>query len=155
MEAGEAEGAGVVEPDRDDDLRWLLDEEAMDVLRVTFDEDSTTVSGFRRAAGEFLDELAVLHPASAPDARENIVLIVSELASNAVQFAPGPVTLSLRPTIEGVHVTMCDSSPVAPVGRAPSQNFGGLGWHLVKALAEQVSVVTGKTGKEIHAFLPW
>lgn len=139
----------------DESFRWLLEQEAAGVLRVRFDGAPGTVSGCRRAAQAFLDKLAVVRPATVAEARENIVLLVSELATNAVRFAPGPLSLAMRPTVEGVHVTVGDSSLVPPVGRAPGREAGGLGWHLVNALARQVSVVLVEDGKEIHAFLEW
>jgi hypothetical protein len=32
---------------------------------------------------------------------------------------------------------------------------GGIGWHLVHALCDQVSVIVRPDGKDIHVFLPW
>jgi anti-sigma regulatory factor (Ser/Thr protein kinase) len=95
-------------------------------------------------------------PASA-EHWDDILLIVTELAANAVQYAPGPFALRLRRTFDGVHVTLRDTNPTPPAPRAfdPRSGGGGVGWHLVHALCDQVSVVTDDRGKDVHAFLPW
>ncbi|MEV0521858.1 ATP-binding protein [Streptomyces sp. NPDC050439] len=55
-----------------------------------------------------------------------------------------------------MHVMVCDTSPISPRPRAPGPDgSGGLGWALINTLAQQVSVITGKYGKEINAFMPW
>ncbi|MFJ6728755.1 MULTISPECIES: ATP-binding protein [unclassified Streptomyces] len=124
------------------------------------------VTGARLETEEFLRALALAVPPAAPECWHDIVLIVTELASNAVQYAPGPFTLELRSTFDGVHVTVADTSPVAPTPRPfhPDSGGGGIGWHLIHTLCSQVSVVprdggagdgSDEGGKDIHVFLPW
>ncbi|WP_416981661.1 ATP-binding protein [Streptomyces sp. T028] len=124
---------------------------------VRFAGEPHDVTGARLAAEEFLDALAEVSPPSAPECWHDIVLIVTELASNAVRFAPGPFELGLRPTFDGVHVTLHDTSAVVPFPRPfrPRSGGGGIGWYLVQALCTQVSVVPDGVGKEVHVFLPW
>ncbi|WP_330347230.1 ATP-binding protein [Streptomyces sp. NBC_00582] len=124
---------------------------------VRFPGEPHDVTGARLAAEEFLGALAETVPPTAPECWHDIVLIVTELASNAVQFAPGPFELGLRPTFDGVHVTLHDTSAVMPAPRRfrPDTGSGGIGWYLIETLCTQVSVVPDGTGKEVHVFLPW
>ncbi|MFI7497917.1 ATP-binding protein [Streptomyces sp. NPDC049687] len=124
---------------------------------VGFAGEPHDVTGARLAAEEFLDELAQAAPPTAPECWHDIVLIVTELASNAVQYAPGPFELGLRPTFDGVHVTLHDTSSVVPSARPfrPDSGGGGIGWYLIETLSTQVSVVTNEAGKDVHVFLPW
>ncbi|GHF35192.1 ATP-binding protein [Streptomyces griseoluteus] len=123
----------------------------------SFPGELPNVTGARLAAEEFLRGLAREAPPSAPEYWDDILLVVTELAANAVQFAPGPFGLRMRRTFDGVHVTMHDTSTVVPEPRPfrPSSGGGGIGWHLVHTLCDQVSVVVVEDGKDIHAFLPW
>jgi anti-sigma regulatory factor (Ser/Thr protein kinase) len=63
----------------------------------------------------------------------------------------------MRRTFDGVHVAVHDTSTTPPTPRSfhPSQGGGGIGWHLIHALSDQVSVVPKAGGKEVHVFLPW
>ncbi|MFC4333299.1 ATP-binding protein [Streptomyces andamanensis] len=115
------------------------------------------VTGARLAAEEFLDDLARRALPAAPEHWDDILLVVTELAANAVQYAPGPFVLCLRRTFDGVHVTLSDTSTTPPAPRPfhPSRGGGGIGWHLIHTLSDQVSVVVTGQGKDIHVFLPW
>lgn len=124
---------------------------------VRFAGQPHDVTGARLAAENFLRDLTRASPPSAPEYWHDIVLIVTELASNAVQYAPGPFALHLRPTFDGVHVTLHDTNPTPPAPRPfrPNSGGGGIGWHLIQTLCSQVSVVTDDDGKDVHVFLPW
>ncbi|MFE9312516.1 ATP-binding protein [Streptomyces sp. NPDC088353] len=115
------------------------------------------VTGARLAAEEFLDEVARLSLPAAPEHWDDILLVVTELAANAVQYAPGPFELRMRRTFDGVHVTLSDTSTTRPAPRPfrPSRGGGGIGWHLIHTLCDQVSVVVNDHGKDVHVFLPW
>ncbi|WP_189956237.1 ATP-binding protein [Streptomyces alanosinicus] len=116
-----------------------------------------SVTEARLAAEEFLGALATRSPPAAHEYWDDILLVVTELAANVVQYAPGPFGLRMRRTFDGVHVTMCDTSTARPEPRpfVPRTGVGGIGWHLVRTLCTQVSVVVHEDGKDIHAFLPW
>ena len=110
----------------------------------------------RLAAEEFLRDLSRSSPPTAPEYWGDILLVVTELAANAVQYAPGPFELRLRRAEGEVHVTLSDTSTAEPSPRPPgSFGAGGVGWHLIQTLCTQVSVVTHGHGKDVHAFLPW
>ncbi|MEV5440825.1 ATP-binding protein [Streptomyces sp. NPDC052682] len=115
------------------------------------------VTGARLAAEEFLRDLARSAPPSAPEYWDDILLVVTELAANAVQYAPGPFALRMRRTFDGVHVVLHDTSTTPPAPRPfdPRSGGGGIGWHLIHTLCDQVSVVTDDHGKDVHVFLPW
>lgn len=115
------------------------------------------MTGARLAAEEFLGDLGQSVPPTTPEHWDDILLVVTELAANAVQYAPGPFVLRMRRTFDGVHVTLRDTNPTPPAPRSfdPRTGGGGIGWHLVHALCDQVSVVTDERGKDVHVFLPW
>jgi anti-sigma regulatory factor (Ser/Thr protein kinase) len=115
------------------------------------------VTDARLAADGYLRALARTAPPSAAEHWDDILLVVTELAANTIQYAPGPFELRMRPVFDGVHVTLRDTSTTPPTPRRfrPSRGGGGIGWHLVQALCDQVSVIVRPDGKDIHAFLPW
>ncbi|MGW2033943.1 MULTISPECIES: ATP-binding protein [Streptomyces] len=123
----------------------------------SFPGELRNVTGARLAAEEFLCALARDAPPGAHEYWDDILLVVTELAANAIQYAPGPFDLRMRRTFDGVHVTMRDTSTTRPEPRPfhPRTGGGGIGWHLVHTLCTQVSVVVHDHGKDIHAFLPW
>ncbi|ORT55788.1 ATP-binding protein [Streptomyces sp. CB03238] len=131
--------------------------EVGDAFTARFDGEISDVTDIRLAARLFLGTLMRHDPSSSSESGSDILLVVTELASNAIQYAPGPFTLRMRRTFDGVHVTVADQNPAPPTPRTcdPTRGAGGLGWHLIQALSRQVSVVPNQGGKEIHAFLPW
>lgn len=122
-----------------------------------FTGEPRDVTGARLAAQEFLRTLARASPPAAPECWDDVLLVVTELAANAVQYAPGPFALRMRRTFDGVHVTLHDTSTTPPAPRPfdPRCGRGGIGWHLVQALCDQVSVVADEHGKDVHVFMPW
>ncbi|MFF8288699.1 ATP-binding protein [Streptomyces sp. NPDC016309] len=125
-------------------------------LSARFDGDIGNVTDARLAAGLFLDTLGCSDPPTEADSRDDVMLVVTELAANAVQYAPGPFALRVRRTFDGVHVMVRDGNPEPPrpVPRSSAGKPGGLGWLIVQALGE-VSVLLQEDGKEVHVFLPW
>jgi anti-sigma regulatory factor (Ser/Thr protein kinase) len=115
------------------------------------------VTSARLVAQDFLSTLARTSPPRAAECWHDILLVVTELAANAVQYAPGPFDLTLRRTFDGVHITLHDTSTVRPEPRpfVPRTGTGGIGWRLVHTLCDQVSVIVTRDGKDIHVFLPW
>ncbi|GAA5006312.1 MULTISPECIES: ATP-binding protein [Streptomyces] len=144
-----------IEPSRDKNRSGA----EIETLTMTFAGRLQNVTDARLAAEGFLRDLARASPPSAAEHWDDVLLVVTELAANTIQYAPGPFELHMRPTItrDGVHVTLRDGSSTPPTPRRfrPSEGGGGIGWHLVHALCDQVSVVTRPDGKDVHAFLPW
>ncbi|NBM19127.1 ATP-binding protein [Streptomyces sp. GC420] len=121
-----------------------------------FDGLPRHVTDARLAAASFVAELAGRRAPANPDAPDDVVLVVAELVVNCVCWAPGPFTLTLRDTGEGVHIEVGDTShdpprptPMDMTGR------GGVGWYVINALAEEAVVVDEPFGKTVHVFLPW
>jgi anti-sigma regulatory factor (Ser/Thr protein kinase) len=124
--------------------------QSRDELRLDQRADSVAVARDRTqtllgASGEF-----------DPRRRDEIVLVVSELVSNAVEHAPGPYSLLLAIVEDGVCVHVRDSSRQVPHSRQPDQNGGGgYGWYVVNKLASHVGTDVTGDGKVVIAFLPW
>ncbi|MGW7268125.1 ATP-binding protein [Streptomyces sp. NPDC054842] len=134
-----------------------LSGEHIETLSSSFAGQLRNVTDARLTAEGFLTALARTARPSAPEHWDDILLVVTELAANSIQYAPGPFELRMRRTFDGVHVTLRDTSTTAPAPRPfhPREGGGGIGWHLVHALSDQVSVVLRSDGKDVHAFLPW
>ncbi|MFD5103554.1 ATP-binding protein [Streptomyces albidochromogenes] len=122
-----------------------------------FDGVLSDVTAARDRASDFLYELARLHPPAALDAHDDALLVVTELASNAFAFAPGPFVLTLGMVMGGtLRVALADTNPTPPRPRPVSlAGRGGVGWHLINTLAEQTISVPEAEGKTVHVFLPW
>ncbi|MDJ0385943.1 ATP-binding protein [Streptomyces sp. G-G2] len=107
----------------------------------------------RERARGFLDALA--RPL-AREAEQSVVLVVSELVTNALRHSGGTYTLELTAHPDGVEVAVHDPSPQAPVMHTPDlTGTGGFGWRMVNrlALATHVTAAPGG-GKTVRALLP-
>ncbi|WP_323183801.1 ATP-binding protein [Streptomyces sp. NBC_01306] len=93
----------------------------------------------REAAFRFL---AGLHPAPPAHVSQNLVLLVSELVTNALRHAGGVTVLRLRADRCSVEVAVVDPSPAHPQDRTPdlAGRNGGFGWPMVQRLARTVAV---------------
>jgi anti-sigma regulatory factor (Ser/Thr protein kinase) len=114
---------------------------------------TTSVAGTRESTRDFLDRLG--HPMAA-EAADTVVLVVSELVTNALRHGGGTCTLDLTAHPDGIEVAVHDPSPQAPRMRTPDLNdgTGGFGWPMVNRLA-RATAVTPRTpgGKTVSALL--
>ena len=126
-------------------------------LRLDLEGGAGTAARAREAVAAFLDALTRTCLPSRRGAPGEVLLVVSELVTNAVRHAPGALTLCLAHLPGEVQITVRDSSPTAPLARTPDlrTGTGGFGWPTVQRLAREVRVVPHQGGKEIHAFVPW
>ena len=86
---------------------------------------------------------------------EPTLLVVTELLSNAIDHAHGPVRLSVERSAETVHVEVRDATPDAPQLRPPNPaRARGRGVHLVDALSLRWGWTAGSTGKVVWAEVP-
>ncbi|MFD3802958.1 ATP-binding protein [Streptomyces sp. NPDC058611] len=85
---------------------------------------------------------------------DDVLVIVSELVSNAVRHAGGVTGFTVRRDGATVVVEVADASPEHPrsPGTAPDVP-GGFGWMLVNRLAARVEIDSGPGGKTITVFL--
>lgn len=75
-------------------------------------------------------------------------LVVSELVTNALKYAPGPVLLQLRIVDSSLEIAVWDSEPVLPLARAA--DVGRVGQHgleIVMAVVQSFEVRRETVGK--------
>ncbi|MEV6314038.1 ATP-binding protein [Streptomyces sp. NPDC051776] len=87
---------------------------------------------------------------------DDVVLVVSELVTNAVRHTTGWWRLRIRRMRgrrRGLVVDVDDTSGKEPTVRAPdlTGGGGGHGWHIVRRLATAVEVVPRPYGKTVRA----
>ncbi|MGW7386301.1 ATP-binding protein [Streptomyces sp. NPDC054794] len=98
--------------------------------------------------------LSVLAP-SRGDEAEAVLLVVTELISNAVRHADGVTGFGLRAAPGTVTVTVHDACRRPPRPRlTDTREPGGFGWLLVQELAVDVQVTVGLTSKAVSVVLP-
>ncbi|MGP4003527.1 ATP-binding protein [Streptomyces sp. 8N706] len=116
-------------------------------------ENAADLHRARRAARVFADSLT---PPPDPGAADTLVLVVSELITNALRHGGGRYTLELSAGHDTLNVAVSDPSPAPPRDRTPDLNGGGgFGWPMVRRLARTLTVTPGPgRGKTIHAQLP-
>ncbi|MGW7029114.1 ATP-binding protein [Streptomyces xanthophaeus] len=115
----------------------------------------TGVAGARRSARTFLEALG--YPAVEPESADTVILVVSELVTNAVRHGGGSYALRLAAHPGAIEVAVEDSSPHPPRMRTPDldDGTGGFGWQMVNALALATVVTPGlEGGKTVRALLP-
>lgn len=124
------------------------------------DSDITHPARPRRAAearAAAADFVAQLHPAPSARAVQNLLLLSSELVTNAIKHAGSVTSLSFKATSSALHVRIADPSPTYPQPRVPDMTgrAGGFGWPIILRLAHRVTIrPLGREGKIIHAVLP-
>ena len=102
----------------------------------------------------------IAHPsvssASTEDARDGLLLVFEELASNALRHGGGDVHATIGSTDYAYLVQVADQATHAPpapaVGRDPS--LGGLGLYLIAELADQHGWYVGDGHKHVWSLLP-
>ncbi|MFF7446345.1 MULTISPECIES: ATP-binding protein [unclassified Streptomyces] len=109
----------------------------------------------RRFAANFLDQLRNEWCAEIDGpAGEEVLLVVSELVTNADRHSNGPYILDLEGTDAVVTVSVYDSSAALPL-RFPRdpERIGRHGLEIVHALADEVSAERVPVGKRVSAVL--
>ncbi|RDG35888.1 ATP-binding protein [Streptomyces corynorhini] len=93
----------------------------------------------REATDGFLDGLC---PEPSDRTRQNLLLVVSELVTNALRHAGEVTSLRLRADRRSLQIEVRDPSPALPLDRTPdlTGRSGGFGWPMVQRLADGVTV---------------
>ncbi|MFJ5827913.1 ATP-binding protein [Streptomyces sp. NPDC093089] len=120
---------------------------------VATDRPAGSVAAARDSARRFLEGLV---PALASEAAGTVVLVVSELVTNALRHGGGTCPLDLTAHPNGIEVAVHDHSPRAPRMRAPDLDVGagGFGWPPVNRLATSTAVTRRASGgKTVSALL--
>ncbi|MGW8377968.1 ATP-binding protein [Streptomyces sp. ODS28] len=104
--------------------------------------------------------LSVLSPRPAPETVDMVMLVVSELVTNALQHAGGVTDFALGSSRGVLHITVSDPSTRLPRERTPdltgsdTKPAGGFGWPLIRHFASELSLHLGRRGgKTIRATL--
>lgn len=111
-----------------------------DALQITFPADRHAPAVARSAAKGFFSDRAL-----SASQRHAVVLLVSELVTNAVQHSPAPagapIALSLQMRHETLRVEVTDhGGGFAPRPRDPARVAGGYGLQLVERVARRWGV---------------
>ncbi|MGQ4511267.1 ATP-binding protein [Streptomyces sp. DW26H14] len=87
---------------------------------------------------------------------DDVLLVVSELVTNALRHAGGVKRLRVALRGGGVEVAVQDGSGERPVVRGHGGDWlpGGYGWPMVSRLAEVAVVPLGAEGKLVRAIVP-
>ncbi|WP_328980065.1 ATP-binding protein [Streptomyces canus] len=137
-----ADGDGCTEPD-----------EHLMRAGYALDGDDGCIADARHHAVAFLDQAHADHHLPVPArARDLTQLVVSELVTNALKYAPGPVLMELRTNAHVVDVVVWDSDPAVPAARAADPGrIGQHGLEIVKAVTEDLFIEQEPAGKRITA----
>ncbi|MFF3644993.1 ATP-binding protein [Streptomyces sp. NPDC002564] len=109
----------------------------------------------RTAVREVLAEMSCsLPPPQAQRLRDDALLVVSELAANALLHAGGITRFSARLTGDEIELRVSDASTDVPRRQpaAPGRP-GGHGWMVVQRLCSRLDVAVEPEGKTITAAL--
>ncbi|WP_179120196.1 ATP-binding protein [Streptomyces tsukubensis] len=122
---------------------------------VEYTGEAGCIAEARSVTMVFLDRLraewcAVLDERKAGD----ILLVVSELVTNADRHSLGPYLLDLEGTDQQLAVTVYDSSHAVPEVYEPDPTrVGGHGLEIVRALSTELTVERVPVGKRTRALL--
>lgn len=122
---------------------------------AAFDGRPGTAAMARDFASEFLARAGRDHAMVVDErAAGAVLLVVSELITNAGKYAPGPFLLELELDAETVRVTVWDTDPVLPVPReADPRRIGQHGLEIVRALSRALEIEQRAGGKRISSVI--
>lgn len=136
----------------DDDDGSHLSEHVLETM-LALEGDGSCIARARDLAADFLTTARREHGVPVAERGMDLArLVVSELVTNALKYAPGPVLVRLRVTGDLVSVAVWDSEPVLPVARGiDAGRIGQHGLEIVQAIAHDLSVQRETVGKRITA----
>ncbi|MCY7365566.1 MAG: ATP-binding protein [Frankiaceae bacterium] len=139
---------GVVLPDRAQALAHVDDRQERPRAVMSLDAGLASAAQARAAVAACSDRLGL------DELSDDVVLVVSEMVTNAVRHAVPPVRLEIEAGEDAVVVAVCDGSPQSPVAReADLDAEGGRGMLLVDLLSDDHGVRAQPPGKAVWAML--
>ncbi|WP_230193694.1 ATP-binding protein [Streptomyces sp. NBC_00080] len=131
-------------------------------VRGTAGTSVTTAAAARAHARAVVD--ARWNPSTGPAREEDVVdllLVVSELVTNALRHGGGLAGFGMTPVRDGVRLAVRDHSDTVPAevcgpgSRPAGHRVGGYGWPLVVRLARDIAIEKQNGGgKTISVFMP-
>ncbi|MFC9330083.1 ATP-binding protein [Kitasatospora sp. NPDC057015] len=123
---------------------------------ATYDGAPGTAAAARAFADGFLAEAQTRYGVPVTAALAGLVrLVVSELVTNAVKYAPGPCLLDLELTVDDIRVTVWDTEARLPAPRSPDPaRIGQHGLEIVLAVCRRYDIERHAGGKRVRAHLP-
>jgi anti-sigma regulatory factor (Ser/Thr protein kinase) len=122
---------------------------------AAYDGAPGTIAAARRFAAGFIGRLR--DEAGAPvtdESADTVRLVVSELVTNAIRYAPGPCLIDLELRGRQLRITLWDTEPHAPVPQAADPaRIGGHGLEIVLALCSRFEVRQQAGGKRVQVDL--
>ncbi|EGX56433.1 regulatory protein [Streptomyces zinciresistens K42] len=114
-----------------------------------------TAAAARSHVRRLLQRAATPGQASPQAVVDDILLVVTELVTNAVRHGGGLTAFDARLDADTLTVSVSDASPVPPraVARDGSATPGGFGWPLVLRLGGHVTVTPTAAGKTIRVVM--
>ncbi|MFD6877488.1 MULTISPECIES: ATP-binding protein [unclassified Streptomyces] len=86
---------------------------------------------------------------------DDVLLVVSELVSNAIRHGGGVTGFHVQILAGRVEVAVSDASTLFPrTPGTPIHAPGGFGWLLVNRIADRTEIRSHDEGKTIMAFIP-
>jgi anti-sigma regulatory factor (Ser/Thr protein kinase) len=124
-----------------------MSEEGARRARHLLDGATHSITEAREHARSFFAQSV---PPLDPTLLRDALVAVSELVTNAVRHAPGPCELGLGDDGRRVTIAVSDTHATPPRPRPADLNGGGgLGWHVLCAMAGTVSVQPRPEGKTV------
>ncbi|MGW1939933.1 ATP-binding protein [Streptomyces goshikiensis] len=111
----------------------------------------------RGATDDFLHHAAQVRAPARPEYADAVLLVVTELVTNALRHTDGPAALHLELHADHIEIRVTDTSPKPAERRLPQTNgSGGYGWHLIDRLTNHTHTEPIPAGgKTICAHAPW
>jgi anti-sigma regulatory factor (Ser/Thr protein kinase) len=115
--------------------------------------DDACIAEARHLANDFLGRGRTDHGVAVSARAVDLTqLVVSELVTNALKYAPGPLWMELRIADDAVEVSVRDSARVQPLaGPVDPRRVGQHGLEIVMAVAQAFHVHLEPSGKSVTA----
>ncbi|MFE3031758.1 ATP-binding protein [Streptomyces canus] len=117
--------------------------------------DDGCIARARRYAADFLARLRDEYGRDvSPHTVGTTQLVVSELITNALKYASGPVVMELRSTGAQVEIIVGDNDPTLPSAQPTDPDrVGRHGLEIVRAVTQRLDIQRLGVGKRITAFI--